>query len=107
MTGEDVAQVLRERILTPIGATATFFAGSEPLIGDVAYGETFLGTNGATFLDPSASWCAGNMAATIGDLVDWTEKRGSGSFHSAAMQAELSTGVACDAGRTSPTERRS
>lgn len=93
VTGTDVAQVLRERILAPIGAKATFFAGSEPLVGDVAYGESFLGTNGATFLDPSASWCAGNMVATIGDLADWAEKRGSGSFHSAAMQAELTTGV--------------
>jgi D-alanyl-D-alanine carboxypeptidase len=93
VTGEDVAQVLRERILTPIGAGATFFHGSEPLNGDVAYGESFLGTNGATFLDPSASWCAGNLVATIGDLVDWTEARGSGSFHSAAMQAEMSKGV--------------
>jgi D-alanyl-D-alanine carboxypeptidase len=93
VTGEDVAHVLRERILAPIGAAATFFHGSEPLIGDVAYGESFLGTNGATFLDPSASWCTGNLVATIGDLVDWTEARGSGSFHSAAMQAEMLEGV--------------
>lgn len=93
VTGQDVAQVLRERILTPIGAEATFFDGSEPLIGEIAYGESFLGTNGATFLHPSASWCAGNLVATIGDLVGWTEKRGSGAFHSAAMQAELSKGV--------------
>ncbi|HEY8515318.1 MAG TPA: serine hydrolase domain-containing protein [Candidatus Binatia bacterium] len=93
VTGRPVAQVLRERILEPIGASATFFDGEEPLVGDVAYGESFLGTNGATFLHPSASWCAGNMVSTIGDLVDWTEMRGSGSFHSAAMQAVLTDGV--------------
>lgn len=89
ITGEPVANVLRERILEPIGAHATFFAGGEPVVGDVAYGESFLGTNGTTFLDPSATWCAGNVVASIGDLVDWTERRGSGSFHSAAAQAQL------------------
>ena len=89
VTGEPVAHVLRERILDPIGAHATFFAGYEPVDGDLAYGESFLGTNGATFLDPSATWCAGNVAASIGDLVDWTERRGSGAFHTTAAQAEL------------------
>ncbi len=93
VTGRDVAAVLRERILTPIGARATFFDGSEPLVGDVAYGESFLGTNGATFLHPSATWSTGNVVASIGDLVDWTERRGNGSFHSAAMQAELTKGA--------------
>lgn len=93
VTGQDVAQVLRERILGPIGARATFFAGYEPVAGDFAYGESFLGTDGASFLDPSATWCAGNVAASIGDLVEWTERRGSGAFHSAAAQAELLRGV--------------
>lgn len=100
VTGKDVAQVLRERILTPIGAKATFFNGSEPLIGDVAYGHSFLGTNGADFLDPSASWCAGNVVATIDDVVGWAEKRGSGSFHSPAMQAEMLRGVPTGQGFT-------
>jgi D-alanyl-D-alanine carboxypeptidase len=93
VTGAEVAEVLRERILTPIGAEATFFNGSEPLEGEIAYGQSFLGTNGATFLDPSATWCAGNIVATLGDLVDWAERRGSGSFHSPAMQAEMMTGA--------------
>jgi D-alanyl-D-alanine carboxypeptidase len=93
VTGQGVAQVLRERILGPIGAQATFFAGSEPVIGDIAYGESFLGTSGADFLHPSAAWSTGNVIATIGDLVDWTEKRGDGSFHSPAMQAALTDGV--------------
>lgn len=93
VTGRNVARVLRERILTPIGAAATFFNGSEPVIGEIAHGESFLGTEGATFLDPSAAWCAGNVIATIGDLADWTERRGNGSFHSRGMQAELTKGV--------------
>jgi len=93
VTGQAIAQVLRDRILTPIGAAATFFDGAEPLVGEVAYGESFLGTNGADFLHPSATWCTGNMVASIGDMVDWAERRGSGSFHSAAMQAELTAGV--------------
>lgn len=98
VTGRDVASVLRERILTPIGAQATFFAGSEPLVGEVAYGRSFIGTNGADFMDPSASWCAGNVVASIGDVVDWAEKRGSGAFHSDAAQAELLKGVSTGLG---------
>lgn len=89
VTGQTVAQVLRERILTPIGAAATFFRGFEFVIGEIAYGQSFLGTNGADFMDPSATWCAGNAVATMRDVVDWAEKRGSGSFHSPAMQAEM------------------
>jgi D-alanyl-D-alanine carboxypeptidase len=93
VTGRAIAEVLRERILEPIGARSTFFAGGEPVVGEIAYGESFLGTNGADFLHPSASWAAGNMVASIGDLVDWTERRGNGSFHSAATQAVLTNGV--------------
>lgn len=100
VTGEDVAQVLRRRILTPIGAKATFFNGPEPLVGDVAYGRTFLGTNGVDFMDPSATWCAGNVVATIDDVVDWAEKRGSGAFHSRAAQATLLQGVPTGQGFT-------
>jgi len=100
VTGEEVAQVLRERILTPIGAQATFFNGSEPLIGVVAYGQSFLRTNGAHFMDPSAAWCAGNVVAAIDDVVDWAEKRGNGSFHSPAMQAAMLKGVPTGQGFT-------
>lgn len=100
VTGKNVAQVLRERILTPIGAKATFFNGYEPLIGEIAYGRSFLGTNGADFLDPSAEWSAGNVVAAIGDVVDWAERRGSGSFHSAAAQAEMLKAVPTGQGFT-------
>lgn len=79
VTGKGVAEVLRERILGPIGANATFYAGPEPVKGDVAFGRTFLGSNGATALDPSATWGCGNMVATMGDLVDWGERREGGS----------------------------
>lgn len=93
VTGRPLAEVLREKVLTPIGAKATFFRGPEALVGDVAPGRTGLGMKGATALDPSASWACGNMAATIGDVVDWEEKRGNGTFHSPSMQAVLTNGV--------------
>lgn len=94
VTGKSLAEVLREKILTPIGAKATFFRGSETLVGDIAPGRTGLGMTGATAMDPSASWACGNIAATIGDVLDWEEKRGNGTFHSPAMQSVMLNGVA-------------
>lgn len=93
ITGKDVAQVLHERILTPIGAQSTFYAGTDKVTGDFAPSTTFLGASGATAVDPSSSWACGNVTATIGDIVDWEERRGNGTFHSPAAQAELTRGV--------------
>lgn len=89
VTGRPVEQLLRERILTPIGANETFFHGKEEIVGDIAPGRSFLGTNGATFMDPSASWCAGSYVGSMRDLVQWCELRGSGKFHSAKSQAAM------------------
>jgi D-alanyl-D-alanine carboxypeptidase len=93
VTGKPITNVIRERILTPIGAKSTFYYGYEPVVGTFAFGRSFLNTPGATALDPSSIWACGNMASTLDDLVDWTERRGSGAFHSAAMQAKLTAGV--------------
>lgn len=89
ITGKPVEQVLRERILFPAGLTATFFYGKETVEGDIAPGKSFLGTNGATFMDPSAFWCAGSYVSTLTDLANWAELRGSGAFHTDASNAAL------------------
>lgn len=88
-TGKPVEQLLRERILTPIGSTATFFYGKETIPGEIAVGRTFLGGNGATFMDPSLFWCSGSFVGTIQDLATWVELRGSGRFHGAASNGEM------------------
>lgn len=93
VTGKPITQVLHERILTPIGAKSTFYYGYEPIVGDFAFGRSFLNTSGATALDPSSIWACGNMAATMDDVVDWMEKRGSGAFHSPSAQAKMTAGA--------------
>ncbi|HVH44511.1 MAG TPA: serine hydrolase domain-containing protein [Labilithrix sp.] len=89
VTGRHVEELLRERILTPIGAKATFFHGKEPLVGELALGRSFIGGDGATFQDPSAHWCSGSLVGTPLDLANWIELRGSGKFHTPEAQAEI------------------
>ncbi|HNZ25049.1 MAG TPA: serine hydrolase [Polyangiaceae bacterium] len=96
--GKPVEQQIRQRILEPIGAENTFFFGKETPSGDVAFGRTFLGGNGLTFWDPSASWCAGSYLATAEDLANFVERRSSGALHSAAANKELFATV--EAGET-------
>lgn len=87
-TGKTLESLIRERILSRIGASATFFHGKEEIEGDVAVGRTFLGGNGAS-VAPSYYWAAGSYAATPSDLAKWVEARASGQFHSAQGNAEL------------------
>lgn len=89
-SGKPLESLIRERILEPIGANATFFHGKESIAGDVAFGKTFLGSNGAS-ISPSFYWAAGAYGGTPSDLAKWVEIRGSGKFHSAAANAELFT----------------
>ncbi|HVH44677.1 MAG TPA: serine hydrolase domain-containing protein [Labilithrix sp.] len=88
-TGKPVEVLIRERILGPIGATATFFEGKEALPTQLAVGRDALGRDITNINHPSQYWCAGSLVATPGDLALWVEARGSGKFHSAKVNAEL------------------
>lgn len=95
VAGAPIHVLLRERILDVVGATSTFFDGSESWKGStLAVGRSATGADFSYFNHPSFDWCDGNVVATPTDLALWVEKRGNGSFHSAAVQAELQKTVA-------------
>lgn len=88
--GQPVEKLLRDRILTKVGAEHTFFYGKEQVNGQIAPGRTFLGgTNGATFNDPSTFWCSGSYVGTPDDLLAFVELRSSGKLHSSQSNAEM------------------
>lgn len=90
-----IGALVRTRVLTPIGATATFFDGEEPVVGELTLGVDTRG-NDMRLVGPSWAWAAGAMVAAPGDLVTWIEKLGSGAFYDAAMQKEVFTSIATD-----------
>jgi D-alanyl-D-alanine carboxypeptidase len=90
-----IGALVRTRVLAPIGATATFFDGEEPLPGALALGVDALGRD-MRVVGPSWAWAAGAMVATPADVVLWIDKLGSGAFHDAGSQKEVFTTVATD-----------
>ena len=72
VTGNNLAQEIRDRILTPLGLENTFFAGEEEVNGEVvnAYwdfdGDGTL--NNISFVGLSWAWAAGAMISNLQDL---------------------------------------
>lgn len=85
--GKPVEVLLRERVLTPIGAKSTFFHPQESISVDLAVGKKKFDWDSSIF------WCAGSIAATPDELAHWIETLATGSFHSKEMQKELLTTV--------------
>lgn len=89
--GAPIASLVRAGALQKAGLTHTFFAGAEPVTGELTPG--FLGKQDVTNLyDPSVAWAAGAIASTPGDLLDWVHALyASERVLTAASQAELRT----------------
>lgn len=75
-------QLLRKRILEPIGAKSSYLDGKETG-ATVAAGKSASGGPSSPW-DPSTAWAAGAEVATVEDLGRWTEVRGNKTFHSKA-----------------------
>lgn len=90
-----IGALVRSRVLAPIGATATFFDGEEPMAGVLALGVDARGNDMRT-IGPSWAWAAGAMVAAPADVALWIEKLCNGTFHDAASQKEVFTSVATD-----------
>lgn len=71
VTGLDVHQVLRERLLEPYDLGDTFFEGAEPIDGP--YVEGYLAGAPAPLTDMSWAWAAGAMVADGSDLCAWLD----------------------------------
>lgn len=78
-TGQSFAQVLRERILSPLQLDNTYFAGSEELPDNrlAIARTTFPGSFKAV---ASGVWTAGGMVSNAEDLVRWARTLYSGEF---------------------------
>lgn len=87
VTGHQVSQEIRTRILAPLGLAHTVFAGEEPLPAtdmqcyDLVHGEyaDCLALENASF-----AWCAGAMVSTAADLLRFTQAL----FHGELLQPE-------------------
>jgi CubicO group peptidase (beta-lactamase class C family) len=75
LTGKTYAQVLKERVLDPVGLHATGYDLGSPLIEKRAhaYERSLLGVRNAPYLDMSLPYAAGALYSTVEDLYLWDQ----------------------------------
>jgi CubicO group peptidase (beta-lactamase class C family) len=75
LTAKTYAQVLKERVLDPVGLHATGYDLGSPLIEKRAhaYERSLLGERNATYLDMSLPYAAGALYSTVEDLYLWDQ----------------------------------
>lgn len=93
-----IGPLVRSRVLTKVGASATFFDGEEPVAGELATGRSARGKDITRNVGPSWAWAAGAIVASPADIVTWVEHLGGGTFYDGATQTELLKTVATDVG---------
>jgi len=93
VTNKTLPNLVRERILMPLGVTATFFEGGETVAGDIVAAETAAGRPGNYSINASAVWGAGSMVGTPSDAAAWIEAIGNGQFLDPTVAAEQKVGV--------------
>jgi D-alanyl-D-alanine carboxypeptidase len=91
ITGRPVQDVLRTRILQPLGLTHTIFPTtvampSPHLHGYSAEGGPLMEVN--TTMNPSWGWTAGAMISTLADLHTWAQALATGALIRPALQRE-------------------
>ena len=75
VTGKAYDEVLRERILDPLGLHNTGYEHNDDVIQNFAsgYAKTFGGYRRAPYLDTSIPFAAGMMYSTVEDLFKWNQ----------------------------------
>jgi D-alanyl-D-alanine carboxypeptidase len=102
VTGRPFADVLRERILSPLGLAQTSFPASAALpkphwSGITDQGQPEGETADATNWNPSWAYTAGSMISTLEDLHRWGVALGTGDgILDPAMQAQRAESLALD-----------
>ena len=91
VTGKPYAQVLRSRILQPLGLKHTIFPDTNVIPAPSWHGYTTQGTNNAQEVDstawsPTAAAAAGQMISNLSDMLTWARAVGTGATLSAASQ---------------------
>jgi D-alanyl-D-alanine carboxypeptidase len=91
ITGRPVQDVLRTRILQPLGLTHTVFPTTAAMPSPHLHGYAVEGgplTEVNTTANMSWAWTAGNMISTLGDLHTWAQAVGTGRLLSPALQKQ-------------------
>jgi D-alanyl-D-alanine carboxypeptidase len=102
VTGRPLSQVIRDRLLDPLGLSDTVFQPDDPTPRDAARGhlwgggDLFYDQSGRSRVRPHLSastvaWAAGAMASTASDLARWADALYGGEVVSAASLAEMLT----------------
>lgn len=75
VTGQSFADALQDRLLDPLGLTATAYDDGTTVYPNAAsgYSRSSRGLRQADHLDPSVPYAAGMMRSTMGDLMRWSD----------------------------------
>lgn len=92
VTGKAIHVLIRERLLTPLGVTATFFDGPEPPVGTLATPRNTFGLDISKENNPTWAGAAGAIVAAPGDLLAWTKAFGTGALVDAPTFTTMSDG---------------
>jgi len=89
-TGTSTEQLLRDRIVSPLGLRETSFPTDpempEPLLRGYAQPDGSSPMRDVTRSNPNVAWTAGAMVSTLQDLSVWSKALATGSLLSRAMQ---------------------
>ncbi|MDY6794902.1 MAG: serine hydrolase domain-containing protein [Actinomycetota bacterium] len=94
VTGNGFAEELRERIIEPLGLTATYLATEPEMKGDYSHGYEYASEESrelvdrTDYLDPSIVWSAGAMVSNLEDLETWAGALAGGELLSEASHRE-------------------
>ena len=91
LTGTPLPDVIKDRILTPLALTSTYFPRDATFATPHAQGYTSQAgavTEIATDWNPSWAWAAGAMISNVPDLGRWAKEVATGTLLSPESQAE-------------------
>jgi D-alanyl-D-alanine carboxypeptidase len=90
ITGKPAGQVIKEKVLVPLGLHNTYWPNSTFLPAPYTHGYTinFDGLEEATNWNPSWGYTAGALISTVPDLMIWAKAMGEGNLLSENMKAE-------------------
>ncbi len=87
-TGSPYHEVVRERLLDPLGLADSFFEDFEPVVGGMADGHVG-GREGTDLIHMSWAWAAGGLVSTGDDLCRWADALFAGDVVPATLLGEM------------------
>ena len=88
VSGQTLADVIRERIIAPLGLEGTDYPSTPDLPSPFVHGYGFDPLEDVSFSDPSLASGSGAMISTLAGLKKWGEALGTGALLAPASQAQ-------------------